>query len=84
MEGKQQIVTGLNDIYRRWKDLLSSLSEDQILTPLQPSTWTVKDVVAHLWAWQQGSVARMEAALENREPHYPEWWKVNGPNPEAN
>ncbi len=84
MEGKQQIVTGLNDIYRRWKDLLASLSEDQILTPLEPSTWTVKDVVAHLWAWQQGSVARMEAALDNREPDYPDWWKKNGPNPEEN
>ncbi len=30
-------------------------------------------MIAHLWAWQQRSIARMEAALQNREPVFPNW-----------
>ncbi|OGO62494.1 MAG: hypothetical protein A2029_04190 [Chloroflexi bacterium RBG_19FT_COMBO_47_9] len=36
----------------------------------------------HLWTWQQISVARMEAALNDREPEFPEWWHRFGPDPE--
>jgi hypothetical protein len=82
MEGKQQIINGLTNIYNRWQDLISKLSEEQISSALVPSDWTIKDVIAHLWSWQQASVARMEAALEDIEPDYPEWWKINGPDPE--
>lgn len=82
MEDKQHIIDELADIFNRWQVLLASLSEQQIHQTLTPSTWTVKDVVAHLWSWQQGSVARMEAALHNREPNYPAWWAVRGPDPE--
>ncbi|MFZ2095331.1 MAG: ClbS/DfsB family four-helix bundle protein [Anaerolineales bacterium] len=65
-----------------WQELLASLSEEQITEPLRPSTWTVKDVVAHLWAWQQASLARMAAALQGRGPVYPQWWQACGPDPE--
>ncbi len=82
MSEKEQIHDELAVIFNRWQVLLSSLSEAQVHTPLSPSEWTVKDVVAHLWSWQQGSVARMQAALQNDEPDYPQWWKVNGPDPE--
>jgi len=82
MDNKGQILTGLIKIFNRWRVLLSSLSEKQITTPLLPSSWTVKDVVAHMWAWQQASVARAEAALNDKEPKYPEWWQINGPDPE--
>jgi hypothetical protein len=42
----------------------------------------VKDVVAHLWSWQQASVARMEAALKDQAPENPKWWALFAPNPE--
>jgi hypothetical protein len=84
MNKKKQILDGLTDIFKRWQVLLASLSEEQLLSPLVPSSWTIKDTVAHLWSWQQGSVARMEAALEDREPFYPHWWILRGPDPEDN
>ncbi len=34
---------------------------------------SVKDDLAHLWAWQQRSIARMDAARNNRPPEYPAW-----------
>jgi hypothetical protein len=82
MEQKQHILDDLTDMFNRWQDLLVSLSEEQIYTPLEPSSWTVKDVVAHLWSWQQASVARLQAALLDKEPDYPAWWVQRAPDPE--
>ena len=82
MSDKQHILDELAEIFNRWQLLLSSLSEEQLHTPLVPASWTVKDIVAHLWSWQQASVARMEAALQNRQPNYPAWWAQRGPDPE--
>ncbi len=82
MSDKQRVLDELTEIFNRWQLLLASLSAEQIHTPLAPSNWTVKDVVAHLWSWQQASVARMEAALQDRQPDYPAWWVQRGPDPE--
>jgi hypothetical protein len=82
MDRKQQILDGLAEIFNRWQVLLSSLSEEQIHTQLAPSSWTVKDMVAHLWSWQQASVARAEAALADQSPEMPAWWASFAPDPE--
>jgi hypothetical protein len=81
MTDKQQILKELAETFNQWVELLASLSEEQIAEPLLPSDWTVKDVIAHLWFWQQASIARMEAALHDKEPEYPEWWELFGPDP---
>jgi hypothetical protein len=73
MSDKHQILTTLRAEFTRWEDLLASLSEAQITAPLLPDNWSIKDVIAHLRAWQQRSVARMEAALLNQEPQFPTW-----------
>jgi DinB superfamily len=73
MIDKQQILTMLHDEYTRWESILASLHEAQITSPQLDDGWSVKDVIAHLRAWQQRSIARMEAALNNHEPHFPEW-----------
>jgi hypothetical protein len=73
MNDKQQILAMLREEFNRWEALLSSLSEEQIIAPQLPADWSIKDVIAHLRAWQQRSIARFEAALLNREPQYPTW-----------
>lgn len=82
MENKQEIMTRLQKVFTGWQELIASLSPEQISTPLLPSDWTIKDVVAHLWSWQQATVARAEAALLNKSPDYPEWWLTMGPDPD--
>jgi hypothetical protein len=52
---------------------LGELSAEQIAMRLSPSEWTIKDEIVHLWAWQQRSIARMEAALSGGEPEFPNW-----------
>ncbi len=66
MDNKGQILTELAEIFNRWQELLATLSEEQIIAAQLPDHWSVKDVVAHMWAWQQASVARAKAALSRQ------------------
>jgi hypothetical protein len=70
---KQQLIQQLRDAYNDWEEALAGLTDEQITRPLKPSDLPIKDVIAHLWAWQQISVARIEAALEGREYHRLGW-----------
>ncbi len=72
---KQKILTQLKTEFNAWEALLAGLTEEQIVSVQQPSGLTVKDQMAHLWAWQQLSIARLEAALHHREPQLPDWPK---------
>ena len=70
---KGHILAGLREQVDRWEALLAVLSEAQITAPRPPSEWSLKDEMAHLWAWQQRSIARLEAAQAGRAPQMPEW-----------
>jgi hypothetical protein len=73
MDGKEYWIGLLRDEYDRWEDLLGRMTEANLVDPRLPGDLSIKDVVAHLWAWQQRSIARMEAAIENREPEFLGW-----------
>jgi hypothetical protein len=81
MDMKEHILTALREQFERWEALLASLSHEQIMAPHLPSPWSTKDVIAHLRAWQQRSIARLEAARFNREPQFPKW--LPGLDPDA-
>jgi hypothetical protein len=82
VQSKQEIIAGLDEIFHHWLELIAGLTKEQIKQPFLPSLWTLKDLVAHLWSWQQGSVARAQAALNDAYPDYPDWWKACGPDPD--
>jgi hypothetical protein len=69
----EHILAALREQFTRWEELLAHLSAEQITTPSFDLDWSVKDVINHLWGWQQISVARMNAGLLNREPEFPTW-----------
>jgi hypothetical protein len=73
MNMKEHILTALREQFDRWEELLASLSDEQITTPRFDLDWPIKDVMAHLWGWQQISIARMEGGLHDREPEFPKW-----------
>lgn len=81
MKDKTQIIRLLREEFNLWEELLSSLSEEQITTPYLSSDLSIKDVIAHLRAWQQVSIARLEAAQLNKEPVFPDW--LTGLDPES-
>ena len=73
MNMKDHILAALREQFESWEDLLITLTEEQINTPHFDFNWSIKDVMAHLWAWQQISIARMEGGLHNQEPELPKW-----------
>ncbi len=73
MNMKEHILAALREQFESWNEFLASLSEEQITTPHFDFDWSIKDVIAHLWAWQQVSIARMESGALEREPEYPAW-----------
>ncbi|MCB9456096.1 MAG: ClbS/DfsB family four-helix bundle protein [Anaerolineaceae bacterium] len=83
MTDKTQILAELRDEFNRWETILAGLAEAQITAPTLPSNWSVKDVMAHLWAWQGRTIARLEAALYDREPEFPRWPEALDPEIEA-
>jgi hypothetical protein len=70
---KGHILAALREQFEHWEELLASLSEEQITVPHFDLGWSIKDVMAHLWAWQQISIARMESGVQDREPEFPRW-----------
>lgn len=55
-------------------NLFNSVKSEEREVAMTPSFWRPTDVVAHLWAWQTVSTARVYAALEGRNPDYPAWF----------
>ncbi|HKY54016.1 MAG TPA: ClbS/DfsB family four-helix bundle protein [Anaerolineales bacterium] len=73
MDMKEHILAALREQFDNWEELLVSLSEEQIITPNFDFDWSIKDVMAHLWGWQQISLARLEGGTQDQEPELPKW-----------
>ena len=73
MNMKDHILAGLKEQFDQWEGLLASLDVDQLTTPIFDEGWSIKDVINHLWGWQQISLARMEAGVKDLAPEFPEW-----------
>lgn len=78
---KQHILAALREEFAAWEALIASKGEAQLTAPRAQSGWSLKDDLAHLWGWQQRTLARVEAALADREPQFPAW--PDGLDPET-
>ena len=72
-DGKARLLAALRDEFDQWQAFFSGLTEEQITTPDPTNGLSIQDVVGHLHAWQQLSIARLEAAQRGEEPLYPDW-----------
>lgn len=81
---KRRILAALREQFEQWDAVLARLSDEAVTAPLSSSSWTIRDVVIHLWAWQQRTIACMEAALDEREPSFPQWSADLDPDAEGN
>ena len=84
MNMKEHILAALREQFDSWEELLVSMDEGQITAPNFDFDWSIKDVITHLWAWQQISVARMEGGVLDREPEFPKWIVALGEDWEDN
>ena len=81
---KTHLLAALREEFDHWEQVLAGLEEAQITAIPQPGELSLKDELAHLWAWQQRSIARMTAALTNTAPELPSWLPGVAPESEAN
>ena len=51
MNMNEHLLMALSGQFNSWQELLASLSEEQITAPHFDLNWSIKDVMAHLWAW---------------------------------
>jgi hypothetical protein len=84
MSMKGHILAALREQFNSWEELLASLNEEQITAPHFDYDWSIKDVIAHLWAWQQLSIARLVGGLQDQEPEFPKWIVESDENWEEN
>lgn len=73
MNDQQQLLLRVRAVFDGWQEFLASRSEEEITARPFPHGWSIKDVLAHLRAWQQISVARLEAAVLDIDPAFPTW-----------
>jgi hypothetical protein len=62
---KQTLLDFMNTGYTSFTELLASLSEQQLTTPGVNSTWSAKDNIAHLSAWQKRTLPMVQAVRDN-------------------
>jgi hypothetical protein len=68
-----ELINNLKTVFDNWEELLGGMSEEEITTQPGPGKWSVSEVITHLRAWQQISIAHLQAALLNTEPDFPAW-----------
>jgi hypothetical protein len=73
MTDKNEWIQLLREMYTDWEDFLAVLSEAQVTARDRVDELSIKDIIAHLTAWQKISAARLEAGLHGGEPDFSEW-----------
>jgi hypothetical protein len=73
MSNKRELLADLRAEFHSWENVLADKNEAEITARRHAGDWSISDVIGHLRAWQQVSVARLEAALLNIEPDFPAW-----------
>ncbi len=68
---KTQLVTQAAQTYEALEKLLTGLSPEQMTTPGALGDWSAKDVLGHLYEWQQMFFRWYEAGLRGENPAVP-------------
>jgi len=68
---KEKIIERIHIERRRLEQNLAQLSDDDMLEPNVVGEWSVKDIMAHLFDWEQRFLGWYEAGLRGEVPETP-------------
>src|SRR5215475_13341482 len=68
---KAELLANIQAGYEQLEAVLASLSEEQMTIPGVNGTWSVKDNLAHLTAWQDYQTTRLQGISNGVEPPDP-------------
>jgi len=80
MTESRRVLDSLRQELELWERHLAPVSDEDAAAPRLPNGWSVKDLMAHLAAWQQVTIARLEAARNGMPPHLPDWLQGGDPD----
>ncbi len=70
---KTELLALIEQERTAWEDLLGAIGEARLTQPDFADGWTFKDVAAHLTAWRQRAVVRLQAVQRDEKPSPPPW-----------
>src|SRR5882724_11106146 len=72
---KPELLKWLTEEQRKWELLLAAIGESRMDQPgvNRTGNWTMRDMIAHLTAWQRWLVARFQAAVTGQSEPLPQW-----------
>ncbi len=70
---KHQLINTLRVERTAWDALLKQVGEERMTIPGVVGDWTIKDIVAHITAWQRRPLEWLEAALRGDKPTPAPW-----------
>ena len=82
MKVNNLMLDALQNEFSAWQHQLQGLENSGEQIALADTSWTLKDVLAHLWAWQQVTLARLQAGLDDAGPVFPDWLQGGDPDSE--
>ena len=68
MSKKAELLAAIQEERAHLERLLSPLSEEQLCQPVLGGQRSVKDILAHLTAWEQRCISWVEAGLRGETP----------------
>ena len=78
MANKQKLINDLKAVFDSWEKVLAGMNEIGITARPRPGQYSISEVVIHLHAWQQISIAYVKAA-DNTHPKFPAWLRGADP-----
>jgi hypothetical protein len=79
---KAQIIAALKSSRANFMAAIGGLTPDQLLRPGACGLWSVKDVMAHLTAWESELVTALAKLDKNKAPHLVEIEEIDEWNAE--
>ncbi|MFW9843103.1 MAG: DinB family protein [Candidatus Thorarchaeota archaeon] len=68
--GQEETILFFRDDHQKLKDVILKLTESQMRTHKVQGSWTVKDILAHISAWNWEIIAQADGILSGVKPWY--------------
>ncbi len=68
---KQALLDTIQSAWDELNEIISGLNEEQLTQPGAQEDWSIKDIMAHIAAWERLAADRIHAALSGEELQYP-------------
>jgi hypothetical protein len=80
---KNTLLEQIHAERRQLEETLGRISREEMLLPGASGEWTVKDVLAHISAWERRMIQWVQSHLKHENPDIPLPWDVDRMNAET-